>query len=506
MYVVTFYSFKGGVGRSMALVNVAADLAARGKRVLIVDFDVEAPGLDTFDLTRRDEQSCGLVDFICDYRSTAQVPDVTKYVYRTPTDFGSGELWVMPAGFQNAEYDQKFRSIDWEDLYANESGFLMVEDMKAQWSESLHMDYVLVDSRTGHTDVGGICTRQLPNAVVTLFFPNEQNRRGLQAVVSQIRGELTGPLKKQIELHFVMSNVPDLDDEDEILASEVEQFELTLDFQSPTAIIHHYDSLALLDQVTFVRERPRSRLAKEYKELTLAIVRKNLEDREGALAFLERAVGHSGSRDVARFSELEEQLQDIRLKHSKDAGVLRKLASIRRRQHKPEEALAILEEALALAVAEGDPHTYLARAELYSALAQKDSAIADLKQVLTMKDANSFDVTISLRILRQIQPDLVQLVTRSPALDQLAPDFDLIQELERSPETLSTAEQLLSRWRSGVQMSIPLDPLENEFLVCLIGQGSYQRALSIFGGAPPNPTQLDMPDCFNYSMASAVTA
>ena len=33
MYVVTFYSFKGGVGRSMALVNVAAELAARGRRV-----------------------------------------------------------------------------------------------------------------------------------------------------------------------------------------------------------------------------------------------------------------------------------------------------------------------------------------------------------------------------------------------------------------------------------------------------------------------------------------
>ena len=51
MYVTTFYSFKGGVGRTMALVNVAVELANTGRRVLVVDFDLEAPGLDTFDLT-----------------------------------------------------------------------------------------------------------------------------------------------------------------------------------------------------------------------------------------------------------------------------------------------------------------------------------------------------------------------------------------------------------------------------------------------------------------------
>ena len=52
MYITTFYSFKGGVGRTMALVNVAVELVRQGRRVLAVDFDLEAPGLDTFDLPR----------------------------------------------------------------------------------------------------------------------------------------------------------------------------------------------------------------------------------------------------------------------------------------------------------------------------------------------------------------------------------------------------------------------------------------------------------------------
>ena len=44
----TFYSFKGGVGRSMALANVADILARRGLRVLVIDFDLEAPGLERY--------------------------------------------------------------------------------------------------------------------------------------------------------------------------------------------------------------------------------------------------------------------------------------------------------------------------------------------------------------------------------------------------------------------------------------------------------------------------
>src|SRR4051794_13247188 len=42
--VYTFYSYKGGVGRSMALANVAVLLARSGKKVLVVDWDLEAPG------------------------------------------------------------------------------------------------------------------------------------------------------------------------------------------------------------------------------------------------------------------------------------------------------------------------------------------------------------------------------------------------------------------------------------------------------------------------------
>ena len=123
MYVVTFYSFKGGVGRSMALINVAAELARRGKRVIVVDFDLEAPGLDTFDITRSEECRKGLLEFVCDFRESARVPDVKEYVYQAKVDLGDGQLWVMPAGLQDDDYTTAFVPLTGQIFTLGSTGF-----------------------------------------------------------------------------------------------------------------------------------------------------------------------------------------------------------------------------------------------------------------------------------------------------------------------------------------------------------------------------------------------
>ena len=85
-----------------------------------------------------------------------------------------------------------------------------------------------------------------------------------------------------------MSNVPDLDDEDSILEEKIDAFREQLGFKREPMIVHRYDSLSLLSQVVFTKDRPRSRLAKEYIALVEEIVRHNLKDRDGALEYVER--------------------------------------------------------------------------------------------------------------------------------------------------------------------------------------------------------------------------
>jgi len=76
--IITFYSYKGGTGRSMALANIAWILASNSKRVLVVDWDLEAPGLQRyfrpFLVDRELTSSPGVVDLITDFILEAITP------------------------------------------------------------------------------------------------------------------------------------------------------------------------------------------------------------------------------------------------------------------------------------------------------------------------------------------------------------------------------------------------------------------------------------------------
>src|ERR1022692_2646862 len=78
--IVTFYSYKGGTGRSMALANVAWVLASNGRRVLVIDWDLEAPGLHRYfapflsDKELSGYGSQGLMDFVIDFAVKAATP------------------------------------------------------------------------------------------------------------------------------------------------------------------------------------------------------------------------------------------------------------------------------------------------------------------------------------------------------------------------------------------------------------------------------------------------
>jgi cellulose biosynthesis protein BcsQ len=345
LYVITFYSFKGGVGRTMALVNVAAQLAKMGRKVLLVDFDLEAPGLETFDRLRPIQPHPGMVEYVTEYRSTNCAPDVRDYIYFAGSvGKKDGKLWVMPAGRRDAAYQSSLAKINWIELYRNEDGFLLFEDTKAQWEQEYKPDYVLIDSRTGHTDIEGICTRQLADAVCVLFFPNEQNLVGLRDVCGRIRGEATEGLRKQITLHFVPTNVPDSDDEHRLLRRQLEVFRRELMIyhevpRHPRVVIHRYDSLEMLNQPVLVQQRPLSRLAREYRRLGRRLIMENPVDRDGALFYLRGLQRdhnlrrlwprHSSAGVAVRAGDVlsvEDRLRQIEFQFSDDPTILRRLA------------------------------------------------------------------------------------------------------------------------------------------------------------------------------------
>lgn len=185
--VVTFYSFKGGVGRSMCLANVGVLLARRGVRTLVVDWDLEAPGLERyfeyFDLA---PGSGGLLPLLVEAMGSPPLMDVVKYKDHLWTiDVQEGiPLHLLPSGRQeHVSYAEDLDRLDWEQFFSSGGGDLL-ERLRNQWKADY--DVVLIDSRTGLSDSGGICTIQMPDVLVAMFTANEQSILGIRDVIDAV--------------------------------------------------------------------------------------------------------------------------------------------------------------------------------------------------------------------------------------------------------------------------------------------------------------------------------
>jgi hypothetical protein len=199
--VITFYSYKGGTGRTMAMANVAWILASNGKRVLSVDWDLESPGLHKFFHPFLDESTVsatpGVIEIINDYASAAVDPtpragdwhleyaQVERHAVSLNWAFpDGGRLDFLSAGRQNRDYSAAVSSLDWDNFYDRLGGGrffrAMREDMKDKY------DYVLIDSRTGLSDVADICTIELPDVLAVCFTLSDQSIEGAASVARQI--------------------------------------------------------------------------------------------------------------------------------------------------------------------------------------------------------------------------------------------------------------------------------------------------------------------------------
>ena len=485
----------------MALVNTAVTLALRGRRVIVVDFDIEAPGLDTFDLLRPHKEVPGIIDFVAEYMKQGKAPDVAEYIGECTNLGEDGKLWIMPSG-RSDTYTATLEQIDWADLYERRDGYVLFEDLRAQWSRVFKPDYVLIDSRTGHSDSSGICTRQLPDSVVLLFFPNEQNLRGLTQVVDDIRNEENTPRRKKIHLHFVMSNVPDIDDEDLILKRKIDQFQKQLGFHSDPMIVHRYDSLSLLNQVVFSKDRPRSRLAQEYNHIAREIYTRNWNDRDGALEYIRRAGDLRRRRGDDSILERDERLARIEEVHREDGEVLYRLAELKESDRDPESAIQLIDQAIQSGYER--PEAYLKRSRFHEENNELDGARADAWYALESEDIAPPMVREAVRRLARLEGRESPRFIESNAVSSLDVNgkFWLASTFNRSLDDLKIAVAL----QEQVVQSTDLPAYEYELArqqlgLSYMGLGRCSEAATIF-----HDVICDFPDpiidaVFNFGMA-----
>ncbi|RKR05592.1 uncharacterized protein DUF4231 [Flavobacterium sp. 90] len=189
--VITFYSFKGGVGRTMALSNVATLLSKWGKKILIIDFDLEAPGVEKYFTSAdfvfsKDRTDCfGVVDILTSFSKKNNKISWQDCIISATSTRNKIKCDIISAGKDDKSYATNLQNLNWDFLFEECNLGEELEIMRNEWIQNY--DYVLIDSRTGISDIGGICTIYLPDIIAFLFTTNDASLNGCIDVIKRAK-------------------------------------------------------------------------------------------------------------------------------------------------------------------------------------------------------------------------------------------------------------------------------------------------------------------------------
>jgi CobQ/CobB/MinD/ParA nucleotide binding domain len=288
MQTITFYAYKGGTGRSLMLANAAKYLGRLGQRVFCLDLDLEAPGLHhKLQLDSREpsrEVTKGVVDWFTYFSNTGKVAEsLREYtVLIRGNEDREGSITLMPAGaVLSRDYWKQLSKIDWHKLFFSDkpTGLPLFLELKARIQKEFSPDFLLIDARTGITEIGGVATTMLPDHVVCLLLNNRENLEGAREVLRGIRSTPRLPGQTPVDLLPVLSRIPDMrlrraGREDRLIEdvrafiNEADDSGLSLDV-SEVLVLHSEDALQIDEAIRIggPRSVDQSTLLRDYLRL-----------------------------------------------------------------------------------------------------------------------------------------------------------------------------------------------------------------------------------------------
>ncbi len=434
MKTITFYSYKGGVGRSLILANIAKRLAEFGKNVCMLDFDLEAPGLPyKFDALDIGTIQNGVVDFICQSERETDNPisSIKDYCVKIHySDIQHSQLSLIPAGKINlSSYWRSLSNIDWKKLFYGVApiGVPIILHLKALIEREIKPDYLLVDSRTGISELSGIAIDILADEVVILLANNRENILGSSHVAKSILKNNLIPANNNAKkkIHFILSRLPDdpnpdsrdrefftlQDIEFEISQMDIEseglsiihsdpelEWEETLKMDENTRISDDYQSFfdKLLEDdfehdhyESFKRKKRAESLYKEHL-ITQDLTKRLQLLTDCILLVPENDIYYmSRARIYFQLGQIQKAIEDYNIaieKNGNEQNNYSVIANFYSQLNRYEEALKHINKAIELNQHSG---TYYAiRSNIYLALKKETEAFEDLKLALKLDDKN----------------------------------------------------------------------------------------------------------------------
>ncbi|MCF0121993.1 MAG: AAA family ATPase [Lachnospiraceae bacterium] len=200
--VVTFYSYKGGVGRSTTLASLASYLAIKkNKKVIVFDCDFEAPGFTNFFLEDPENiyYKNGLIEFFMD-SVEGHEDSLSAYYWETSKKFsGQGSIYIFPSGNLSTEtigdssytthLNHYLNGLSRLDMFNQDSLVERFRVLISKIEKEIKPDVILIDSRTGFNDIFGISAYRLSDIVVGFFGIDAQTRPGLTFFLESLNKE-----------------------------------------------------------------------------------------------------------------------------------------------------------------------------------------------------------------------------------------------------------------------------------------------------------------------------
>jgi hypothetical protein len=211
---IVFFSIKGGVGRSTALAASAWQLAQAGKRVLVLDLDLESPGLSSALLPVERQPMYGITDWLVE-DLLGNGDTIFDSMVATSNLSHDGEIHVVPAhGAKHGEYIAKLGRVWMPKVKADGTR----EIWSARLGRLLHAlesriqpDVVLIDSRSGIDEIASACITDMGANLILMFaLEGEQTWNGYRMLFEQWqRAQVAEEIRER--LRVVGAIVPELD-------------------------------------------------------------------------------------------------------------------------------------------------------------------------------------------------------------------------------------------------------------------------------------------------------
>lgn len=364
MKTITFYSYKGGVGRSLALVNIATRLIEFGKKVCVIDFDLEAPGLHyKFPLVKQSNIKRGIVDFVYEFANKGIIDEnIKQYSIDIQVSSNSKALTLIPAGnTESDDYWKKLSAINWYDLmYENPNGLAFFLKLKEYIKKEINPDFLLIDSRTGISETSGITLSLLAEEVVVVAANNKENLNGAKKIIKSLNNPDNNIIGIEPKITFVLSRIPFTDKPEDRNREQLLINKIKRNFLNPYIneinVIHSDRELEVEERVKIAHEKEESaaQISLDYLKLFEKLTKNDLT-----------------------------QLEIERFNNVKDSERIFNKAVVTENQT---DKLNLINEAINLN--DSNLEFYLYRSNLYFNMKKHDESISDANFILTKNSKN----------------------------------------------------------------------------------------------------------------------